>query len=174
MRKEMLAVRVQIPFELKSSYDSFINSQLISIIQARNITILHCYLHMGAEIDITPTIQFAIENNLKVISPKTLPQRKLENRILSSLDAIEKGVWGTRHPIGEAYDGPLDLVIVPGLAFDQEQFRLGYGGGYYDNFLIQHPEAWKLGIFYPEQKVASVPREPHDVRLNDLLVAEHH
>jgi 5-formyltetrahydrofolate cyclo-ligase len=55
------------------------------------------------------------------------------------------------------------------LAFDAANYRLGYGGGYYDGFLRQHPEAYKLGICYPFQKVKQVPLEAHDVRLDAVL-----
>ncbi|MEZ4800231.1 MAG: 5-formyltetrahydrofolate cyclo-ligase [Flavobacteriales bacterium] len=169
MRKQMLAVRVSIPSDIKNGIDQLINSKLQEIIDERGVRVLHCYLPMGAEIDIKPTIQFALNKSIKVISPKTLPNRKLENRILNSLDEVEKGAWGTSHPTGKPYKGSFDLIIVPGLAFDDANYRLGYGGGYYDNFLALHPEAYKFGIFYSKQKVASVPREPHDVCLNEII-----
>ena len=60
---------------------------------------------------------------------------------------------------------------MPGLAFNDANFRLGYGGGYYDNFLLQYPLAYKLGICYPFQKVEQIPLEPHDVKLDDVLFA---
>lgn len=169
MRKVMLAARVSIPGDVKEQSDASINRKLQQIISDRNVKRLHCYLPMGAEIDITPTIQFALDRQILVIAPKTLPKRKLENRVLHSLEEVEKGVWGTSHPTGEAYEGKLDLIIIPGLAYDDQNYRLGYGGGYYDNFLVHHPEAFKLGIFYSKQKVASVPREPHDICLNEII-----
>jgi len=56
------------------------------------------------------------------------------------------------------------------LAFDANNYRLGYGGGYYDTFLAQHPTAFKQGIFYPFQEVSEVPTEVHDVQLDHVLV----
>jgi 5-formyltetrahydrofolate cyclo-ligase len=91
--------------------------------------------------------------------------------MLTSFDDIEKGVFGTTHPANpEEYTGKFDLIIVPGLAFDDKKYRLGYGGGYYDNFLVNHPEAYKIGIFYPAQKVENVPTEAHDICLDEILI----
>ena len=126
---------------------------------------------MGKEIDISPLLERLLAKGIRIITPKTLPKRKLENRVLTSLKDIEKGVFGTTHPAkANIYDGPFDLVIIPGLAFDNDLFRLGYGGGYYDNFLDSHPESFKLGIFYPFQEIHKVPTEPHDIKLDKILI----
>ena len=61
------------------------------------------------------------------------------------------------------------MIIVPGLAFDAQNYRLGYGGGYYDNFIVNHAQAKKIGIFYPFQKVEKVPVEAHDFPLDKIL-----
>ena len=68
------------------------------------------------------------------------------------------------------YKGTFDLIIIPELVFDNNNYRLGYGGGYYDNFLAKHPIAYKLGIFYPNQKVDKAPIETHDLQLNEILL----
>lgn len=171
LRKEMLVKRAEIKDSFKQAYDLWICSQLEKLIEAKNYKTIHAYLPMGKEIDITPLLKNLLTKNITVIAPKTLPKRKLENRILTSLSAIEKGVFGTTHPANpKEYTGKIDLIIVPGLAFDSENYRLGYGGGYYDNFLINHPEAYKIGIFYPNQKVESVPTEAHDICLDEILI----
>ena len=74
----------------------------------------------------------------------------------------------------DIYTANYDLIIVPGLAFNKNNYRLGYGGGYYDTFLSEHPEAYKLGIFYPFQKVESLPLEEHDQQLDGILVLKQH
>ena len=58
------------------------------------------------------------------------------------------------------------------MSFDEYNYRLGYGAGYYDNFLVNHPNALKVGIFYPFQKVDKVPTEPHDVKLDEIFYFE--
>lgn len=63
----------------------------------------------------------------------------------------------------------LDAILVPGLAFDQDHYRLGYGKGYYDRFLAEHP-ILSIGIGFKEQLAEHLPRNPHDVPLQDLFL----
>jgi len=65
----------------------------------------------------------------------------------------------------------LDVVVVPGVAFDPDGNRIGYGGGYYDRFLIQVPRAWRIGVCYDLQLIKEVPRADHDVPV-DAVVTE--
>lgn len=171
LRQEMRAKRQEIPPVEKRSYDRWINEKLAEIIDRRNCRLVHAYIPLRGEINIRPLLEKLLKENKTVICPKTLPRPYLENRILKSFDELETGVMKTRFPAQcEVYDGPIDLIIVPGLAIDARKYRLGYGGGYYDHFLAQHPEAYKLGIYYPFQLIDRVPVEPHDVPLDDLLV----
>jgi 5-formyltetrahydrofolate cyclo-ligase len=173
VRQENLIKRAKLNPSYKTNYDQWICEQLAKIVDERNYHNIHVYLPMGKEINITPLIETLLAKNKTVVAPKTLPKRKLQNLVLTAIDDVEKGVFGTTHPAsGKVYEGPFDLIIVPGLAFDNHRYRVGYGGGYYDNFLVQHPEAQKIGIFYPQQAMENVPREPHDMQLDELLVNE--
>jgi 5-formyltetrahydrofolate cyclo-ligase len=173
LRQEMLVKRLNMSATEKQQYDNWICDRLYNIIEQRNAKVIHAYLPMGKEIDITPLLFKLLKQGLKVVTPKTLPKRVLENRVLYDLEEVEKGVFGTTHPLkADIYEGPFDLAIVPGLAYDNENYRLGYGGGYYDNFLINHPETFKSGIFYPFQKVEKVPLESHDLQLDVILSRE--
>ncbi len=171
LRQQMLIKRANLNPTFKAAYDLWICEQLEKIITTKNYQTIHAYLPMGKEIGITPLLEKLLDKNITVVTPKTLPKRKLENRVLTSLTDIEKGVFGTTHPANPTeYKGDFDLVIIPGLAYDTNNYRLGYGGGYYDNFLVNHPEAYKIGIFYPEQLVAKVPIETHDIKLDEILI----
>jgi 5-formyltetrahydrofolate cyclo-ligase len=170
LRKKMLTKRAEINETHKNKYDVWVCNELEKIIEANNYKTIHAYLPMGKEINITPFLESLLSKNITVVTPKTLPKRKLENRILSSLNDVEEGVFGTTHPSNPTeYKGAFDLIIIPGLAYDEHNYRLGYGGGYYDNFISNHPLAEKVGIFYPEQKVKKVPTEAHDVKLDKIL-----
>ena len=171
LRKQMLFKRAKLPKLAKQKYDEWICNSLWEIIKERNFKTVHCYLPMGKEINITPLIEKMLNENITVITPKTLPKRKLQNLVLTSLDELEKGVFGTSHPANaKEFLGKYDLIIVPGLSFDNSNYRLGYGGGYYDNFMVQHSDARKIGIFYPFQEIEKVPLESHDLKLDEILV----
>ena len=169
----MNSQRAKLDKEQKQKYDLWTCDELLSWIKVHSAEVVHAYLPMGSEIDIRPLLEELLAIGMKVVCPKTLPRPKLENRVLKSFDQLETGVMGTKFPTErEVYEGDFDLIIVPGLAIDKNRYRLGYGGGYYDHFLNQHPEAHKVGIYYPFQLVESVPTEPHDVQLDDVLIGE--
>lgn len=171
LRNFMLKSRLNFDSIEKESYDDWICAALESKINAENAKIVHAYIPMGAEINIQPLLEKLIAKGITVITPKTLPKPIMENRILTSFDELEKGIFGTTHPASPIeYNGNFDFIIIPGLAFDKNNYRLGYGGGYYDTFLAQHPTAFKQGIFYPFQEVPTVPTETHDIQLDDVLV----
>lgn len=173
LRKVMLAERAKLELDYKATCDILISDKLIACVQEQQFQIIHVYLPMNDEIDIRPFITFLLKNRLKVICPKTLKNRKLSHIELKSLGRLNDGLFGTQYPDSDVvYNGPLDLIVVPGLAFDHSNFRLGYGGGYYDEFLAQHPNATKIGIAYPFQIVKTVPIEDHDVQLDQVMLAE--
>ncbi|MFM2016909.1 MAG: hypothetical protein RL007_565 [Bacteroidota bacterium] len=173
LRREMLAERGAIPEIRKREWDDRICSRLLEIITQKSIKTVHTYIPFLSEIDIKPVIEFCLQNGIKVIAPKTLKARQLENRVLTSLSDLEIGIMGTLHPANaEVYSGKYDLIIVPGLAVDKQNYRLGYGGGYYDNFLVHRSDALRTGIYYPFQLFEEVPREQHDVALDQVIIPE--
>ncbi|MEJ6583663.1 MAG: 5-formyltetrahydrofolate cyclo-ligase [Crocinitomicaceae bacterium] len=171
LREFMLKRRLNFDSIEKENYDAWVCYALEKKVETINAKKIHAYIPMGAEINIKPLLVRLIEKGITVVTPKTLPKPMMENLVLSSFDDLEKGVFGTSHPATNIeYKGDFDFIIIPGLAFDSNNYRLGYGGGYYDTFLAQHPTAFKQGVFYPFQEVAEVPIEEHDVQLNGILV----
>lgn len=168
----MLNQRAALKRETKIKFDKIINDKLIDYVISSNARRVHVYLPIKNEINIFPLISWLLTNDRIVIAPKILPERQLQNLRLNSLSETEAGVFGTYHPSGnDVYMDELDLIVTPGLAFDNANHRLGYGGGYYDRFLTKHPSALTIGIHYPFQLLDRVPVESHDVRLHHLLTA---
>jgi 5-formyltetrahydrofolate cyclo-ligase len=65
-----------------------------------------------------------------------------------------------------------DLIIVPCLAFDNDNYRLGWGGGFYDKFLAAQPQALKIGVCFQICFVEKLPREAHDIVLDKIITEE--
>lgn len=167
---QMLKRRDAIEPPQKKSWDDRINKQLLRVLNQGEIKVVHLYLPMRKEVDISPFIEQALVQKVTVVAPRALPNRNMEHLPLRHMEAVEEGLFGTRHPRGSCpYRGKYDLVIVPGLAFDEQHYRLGYGGGYYDTFLKQHPAAYTLGVAYPFQLITEVPRESHDIPLRKII-----
>lgn len=68
--------------------------------------------------------------------------------------------------------GSFTHIIVPCVTADIQGYRLGYGQGWYDKFLLQHPDAITIGVCYEQCIVQKLPNEPHDVRLNYVISEE--
>jgi len=63
-----------------------------------------------------------------------------------------------------------DLILVPCLAFDKNNYRLGWGGGFYDRFLVRQPQALKIGVCFQNGFIESgLENEPHDIKLDKII-----
>ena len=135
--------------------------------------VLHAFIPIESEVDIKPFLQRWMAADRLLVTPQTLANRRLRNLVTTSLDNLQIGVFNTRYASStEQYSGPYDIILVPGLAFTASGYRLGYGGGYYDTFLAQHPEALKVGVGYPSQLVAELPLEDHDIALDMMVLGD--
>lgn len=170
LRNKMLAQRRALDPTLKQAMDQAIQQKLRQKLSESQPAVIHTYLSMDDEISFLPVIEELLKQNRTIVAPKALRGGILKNLILNSLDQTEEGVFGTRYPSGEnEYSGAYDLIIVPGLAFDAEDNRLGYGGGYYDRFLKGQSGAYKIGLAYPFQIIGSVPVEQHDAKVDEII-----
>ena len=110
----------------------------------------------------------------KTIAVPKVAHNEIEPSLIIDFDSlIPSGKFGILEPIEIlkiAYRN-IDLVLVPGIAFDKEGHRIGYGFGYYDKFLRKVPKAIKIGLCFDFQIVDKIPREEHDVPV-DLIVTE--
>ena len=95
----------------------------------------------------------------------------LELRVYTSPADLAIGAYGIEEPTGALFTdyATIDLVIVPGVAFDRDGNRLGRGKGYYDRLLPRIPSAYKVGICFPFQIVEEVPAEPFDIRMDEIM-----
>lgn len=93
--------------------------------------------------------------------------------VIGSLQDLIVGKYGLKMPKPDsatlAAGESIDLVVVPGVAFDRTGNRLGMGAGYYDRFFSRTRHAVRLGLAWGCQVVAAVPCEPHDIRMHYLL-----
>ncbi|MDE5710183.1 MAG: 5-formyltetrahydrofolate cyclo-ligase [Bacteroides sp.] len=95
----------------------------------------------------------------------------LELRLYTGAEDLAIGAYSIEEPTGARFTdyAAIDLVIVPGVAFDRNGNRLGRGKGYYDRLLPRIPSAYKIGICFPFQVVEEVPAEPFDIRMDEII-----
>ena len=106
-----------------------------------------------------------------VAIPKVIEHRIEPSMIIDFDSLIPSGRFGILEPIELAkitYKS-IDMVLVPGVIFDKNGYRLGYGLGYYDRFLNKLPKAVKVGLCFDFQVMDKVPREEHDIPVDYIV-----
>lgn len=170
IRNQAIEKRKNLEPALKAKYDKLLCHKLLSIIESLKPKVIHTFLPIKNEIDIYPVIKELLQNEIEIICPEVIKKRKLQNLKLNSLYELENGIFDTKYPANsEIYTGDYDLIIVPGLAFDKAGNRIGYGAGYYDNFLCNYPKVKKIGLCYNFQFFENIPIENHDIRVDLVL-----
>lgn len=142
---------------------------------------LMTYMPFRSEVDITPIMEWCWSQGIRVVAPRTIKQTK--QMVLHEVKAyndFSSGGWGIREPITSLPVltdlSAIRMILVPGLAFDKNLARLGYGGGYYDRFFKQFAEQGLsqpllVAASFDLQVVSEVPVSWNDVNM-DILVTE--
>lgn len=130
------------------------------------------YLPYNQEVRTVPMLEQAIRDGKRVAVPKVYGD-EMRFIYLDDLSAVEKGYAGIPEPIadGPIADDPTALVLMPGLAFDREGHRIGYGGGFYDKFLAAEPDHPTLALCYEFQMLEHLQTEEFDVPVDCVLWA---
>ncbi|MBL8746345.1 MAG: 5-formyltetrahydrofolate cyclo-ligase [Phycisphaerae bacterium] len=136
------------------------------------------YLATPEEVDLSSLIEKAAAAGKRICVPRMDWAARLMSPLIVDWNAMKTEVreHGIAEPVGGASAKleSLDLVLVPGLAFDESGHRLGRGAGFYDRFLEafrarRGPEAVALGVCFEAQLVGEIPSEPHDERLDGIV-----
>lgn len=144
--------------------DEFINAQMIL-----------CYVSFAKEVDTHKIINYAFQNSKRVAVPKVLEKRRLEFYEIQSLDELNPSKLGILEPVSKVpitYDETLNYtMIMPGLAFDKELHRIGYGGGYYDRYLERYSKEniKTIALAYDFQIYDYIPTEAYDYQPRKLI-----
>ena len=177
IRKQILKSRDELDYEIsieksRKAAENVVKSDIFA--KAENIMVFSSFRSEIGTIDIINAI-FA--NRKKLFMPLSLMEtNEIVTCLILSLDDLELGNYGILEPkkksifIGDSKE--LDLIIVPGAAFDMNGHRIGYGAGYYDR-LLSRPDikAVSIGLCFDMQIVPYVPTSKHDISL-DYLVTE--
>jgi 5-formyltetrahydrofolate cyclo-ligase len=163
------------PYMMKCS--EWICRRLVALPVFRKAGTLLFYMPFRNEADVIPAMEEAWRAGKRVLLPLVIPHdRSMKAMAVKSLGELVPGSFGILEPPDEmereVRPEEIDMIIVPGVAFDRQGFRLGYGGGYYDRFLERAPCAVRIGVAYPEQLVETVWPEEHDQKLH-MLVTSH-
>ena len=131
---------------------------------------IYAYLPFNQEVDLSPLLRQALAEGKQVALPKCYG-KEMRFILVSDLTHIQYTPFGVPEPSADG-PSPTDkngLVIVPGLVFDRQGYRIGYGGGYYDRFLCQEPDHPTIGLCYDFQLMDRLEPDPHDIAVDTVF-----
>ena len=131
---------------------------------------IYGYLPYNQEVRTAPMLQRALDDGKRVAVPKVYGE-EMRFIYLEDLTQVSKGYAGIPEPIADApvAEDKQALVLMPGLAFDPQGHRIGYGGGFYDKFLAKEPHHPTLALCYEFQMQAHLDTEEFDIPVDTVL-----
>ncbi|MCR8853170.1 5-formyltetrahydrofolate cyclo-ligase [Lysinibacillus fusiformis] len=126
------------------------------------------------EVDTILLIEELWQLGKKVAVPKCHPKtREMTFYAIESFAQLETVYMHLREPIPERCElvdaNEMDIILVPGVVFDRLGYRIGYGGGYYDRYILNYKKGKLMSLLFEEQIVNRVPTEEHDCPV-DIIV----
>ena len=138
----------------------------------RNAKTIYGYLHYNQEVRTVSMLEQALKDGKRVAVPKCYGD-EMKFIFMDDLSKVEKGYAGIPEPIADdpVADDETALVLMPGLAFDPQGHRIGYGGGFYDKFLAAEPGHPTLALCYAFQMLPHLETEEFDIPVDTVLWA---
>lgn len=158
-------------FLIRESKD--ILSFLFTLPEWKSAQTILAYAALPGEPEISPVLLEILSSGRRLILPRC-EGKIFVPCLVSDLEQLSPGIYGIREPNLECptvYPDEIDMIFVPGLAFDLNGFRLGQGGGYYDRFLL-NTDIFCLGVCHAWEILTAVPREEHDVQVDGILTGD--
>lgn len=141
--------------------------------QYRTCRSLYAYLSFNQEVRTEPIIARAWADGKRVAVPKVMGRDMIFIWIDNFDGLAPQGAYNIPEPVadGPAADDHAALVLMPGLAFDPEGHRVGYGGGFYDRFLAAEPGHPLVALCYDFQMLDRLEVEDHDIPV-DIVITD--
>jgi 5-formyltetrahydrofolate cyclo-ligase len=170
LRKSMLQKRNALSKPAISRRSKLIQKIIIGSSQFRNALAIGAYFAVGSEVKTDNIIMEALRNKKILLLPRIEGEEILFYQILCTKNQLAKGRFGLIEPSPSLSSHALqkiDLLLVPGIAFDHNGYRLGHGRGYYDRFMAKKQFDFSIGLAFSFQILNhTIPHTPVDQKLD--------
>ncbi|WP_297662649.1 5-formyltetrahydrofolate cyclo-ligase [uncultured Streptococcus sp.] len=171
LRQTVLNQMKKLTGKEKEQADNWLTQHLLSSAAYQKSQVIATYLSMPHEVSTAAFIKQAQLDGKRVLVPKTYGQGRM---IFVDYDEsrLQKSSFGLLEPMSEeaVEKTEIDLIHVPGVVFNSQGFRIGYGGGYYDRYLDDY-EGTSVSTIYQVQQEDFTPAQ-HDVAVKELIMYE--
>jgi len=173
IRRKILSVRENHKEEERAEKDQRIKEKLFSLPEFEKAKCVLFYVSIKGEVRTYDMISDTLEKGKRVLVPLAdLKKKDLLISEINDLDELSPGAFGIPEP-KDPREFPLekiDLVVIPGIAFDRKGNRVGYGMGFYDRFLKKLRKRTPLiALAYDFQIVSKIPADDHDIRVHKIV-----
>ncbi|MBR1873904.1 MAG: 5-formyltetrahydrofolate cyclo-ligase [Eubacterium sp.] len=179
LRKRMLSIRDELTDDIRAENSELIRKKLVGSSIYKNAEIVLSYASYRSEVDTWAINKQILADNKKLYLPKTyVKEKRLRFIRVSDMDELKPGALGIMEPDGEGegIDPKMTgagavLMIMPGVAFDNNGARLGYGGGFYDRYLSEYEELipHTVLIAFEAQRADEICTDEYDIRPGQVL-----
>lgn len=158
---------------LKSLKEADLYEKLFETQVWQKAAVIGVVLSSPIEVDTDPIIQRAFADKKRVSAPKTLPQRRMSFFKVTPETTFDISSFGIREPADTKEIMPLeiDLMLVPGVVFKNDGYRIGFGAGYYDRYLAEFPNE-TCSLVFQEQINEDWQPETFDIPVKTMLIEE--
>ena len=168
IRELLIQKRRMLSAEERTAQSELILSQLEKMTVFREAKTVLLYYPKNNEVDVLPL--FKRYKRDKVLLLPVTHRNGMTANPYEGNDKMHRGKVGIPEPTTPPFEGNIDVIIVPAVAFDKEGNRLGRGGGYYDRFLKKQTHATFIGVGYDFQLVDEVPVRKHDQKMHRIIL----
>ena len=168
MRELLIQKRRMMSAEERTAQSELILSQLEKMTVFREAKTVLLYYPKNNEVDVLPL--FKRYKRDKVLLLPVTHRNGMTANPYEGNDKMHRGKVGIPEPTTPPFEGNIDVIIVPAVAFDKQGNRLGRGGGYYDRFLKKQTHATIIGVGYDFQLVDEVPVRKHDQKMHRIIL----
>ncbi|MFR2235710.1 MAG: 5-formyltetrahydrofolate cyclo-ligase [Lachnospiraceae bacterium] len=173
IRKQMKQLRADMTRTERFEKSMQIFEKLITVPEFKRADRIYTYVSMDNEIDTIMLIDYSLSLEKRVFVPR-VSGKDMEFYEISDISELNPGYMGIYEPDinGKEPDySRTGFMCMPGLAFDRNYNRIGYGGGFYDRYLSVENKLYKAALAYEAQLLESIPAQDGDVR-PDMIVTE--
>jgi 5-formyltetrahydrofolate cyclo-ligase len=170
LRKKVLAARDKLSPRQRAAKSREIEERLFSLPEFKSARMVMFFASFRSEVDTGPMIRRALTFGKRVVLPKVMGA-ELALHEIADLDAdVAPGVWGIPEPIESrpVMLEEIDLIVVPGAAYDEQGNRRGYGAGFYDKLRPAFRKT-TVALAFELQILPNVPADMHDVPVKKIV-----
>lgn len=173
LRTRIKLLRGDLTEDVKRNHDNKIFKKIIESNEYKSSKIIFIYVSFDKEVDTIKLIKKALEDKKNVLVPKIISLKDGMIAVeISSLQELSMSKYNILEPMlpAEIKHYEIDLCIIPGVAFDVNGGRVGYGGGFYDRFLVKlKKDVSLIALGYKFQILDYVPMEEFDIKISSII-----